>query len=164
MESKFVVESGSARGENITMEEVQQALRDISNWLQSNIPSISLPDGAIASPHMNLYLSAMLLQHNGGIQLQETFKTLSMQAIEESQKEVCGSANWNAGLTVFAKNNEGDFLVLSEVGEVVQWNGDEGVVDRLAKNLGLYLENLRNNMLSRKYQYLGEDCGLIEGV
>ena len=42
---KFSVDSGHARGENISIEEIHQALRDIMNWLLTNIPSYSPPPG-----------------------------------------------------------------------------------------------------------------------
>ena len=80
---KFVVDAGHARGENISIEEIQQALRDIMTWLESSIPLYSAPSGLSNIPSfVNPVLSVMLSLHNGGIRLQETFITLSLDSIQ----------------------------------------------------------------------------------
>ena len=91
---KFSVDSGHARGENISIEEIHQALRDIMNWLLTNIPSYSPPPGLASVPSsLDSVLSSMLSLHNGGIQLEETFKTLSLQEIENSINSFKASEN-----------------------------------------------------------------------
>jgi hypothetical protein len=161
---KFVVDSGSARGSNITIEEVQQALRDIDNWLRSTIPSYSPPPPLPSPPNdLPAFLRACLSQSNGGIQLHETFKTLSIEQIQQALSQNSSSPSYPASSIPFSSNPDGDFLLTLSSGEVVQWNS-EGIVETLSNNLGLFLESLRNKMLTRKFQYLGEECGLIEGV
>lgn len=161
---KFVVDTGSARGSNITLEEVQQALRDMDNWLRSAIPNYS-PAAGLPSPPNDYppFLQAVLSQHNGGLQLHETFKTLSLSSIHSTLSQNSSSPAWPASSIPFGANSEDDLLLLLNSGEVVQWNSD-GILETLANNLGLFLESLRNKMLTRKFQYLGDECGLIEGV
>jgi hypothetical protein len=160
---KFVVDSGSARGSNITSEEVHQALRDMDNWLHTNIPSYKPNNGGGSPSDFPQFLSLLISNHDGGIQLHETFKTLSVASINLSRSSNASKSAWPAGSIPFASSNDGDLLIILASGEVSQWNED-GIVEHLAQNLGLFIENLRNKMLSRKFQYLGEDCGLIEGV
>lgn len=160
---KFVVDSGSARGSNVSSEELLQALRDMDNWLRSNVPSYNPNNGREPAAGLPLYLSLLISNHDGGIQLHETFKTLSSEAIQQNQNLNSSNGNWPAHAIPFAASNDGDLLLLLETGEVAQWN-DEGIVENLAQNLGLFIEGIRNKMLTRKFQYLGEDCGLIEGV
>ncbi|OMJ82257.1 hypothetical protein SteCoe_17103 [Stentor coeruleus] len=164
---KFVVDQGgSARGENISPEEVNQAVKDIVNWQKTGIPGFVPTQGLNEVPeNMHRTVSLMLKQHNGGIHLQETFITLSLNGIRESNELCRVSIYWNANYIPFARNSEGEYLIVNmEVGEVLQWNLDSGVVDQLCKSLELYLETFRNNLLCRKLQYLGPDCGLIESV
>ena len=48
--------------------------------------------------------------------------------------------------------------------EVLYWSIDIGVIEQTSPSLGLYLERLRNGMLSGKLEYIDEECGLIETV
>jgi hypothetical protein len=162
---KFTVVQGNPRGEHIAPEETLQALRDILSWEQAHIPGFISPQNACIIPPELSSLSPLLSLCNGGMQLQETFKTVSIPEILEFIDICSVSIYWKASYVPFASNAEGEFLMLDEnTGDVVQWNLDIGVVDQLSRSLASFIENLRNNLLSRKLEYLGSDCGLIEAV
>lgn len=160
---KFVVDTGSARGSNVSSEELLQALRDMDNWLRSNVPGYSPNNGGNSPPDFPAHLSLLISIHDGGLQLHETFKTLSAAAVQQTKNSNLNKASWPSNAIPFAASSDGDLLLVLENGEVAQWN-DEGIIENLAQNIGLFVEGIRNKMLMRKFQYLGEDCGLIEGV
>ena len=163
---KFVVDHSSARGDSISREEVVQAVRDINAWLSASDPAYALREGIQEVPGSLPPMLAFLLNlHNGGIQLHETFITLSLGEILEAIELCKVSIYWKLTYTPFARNSDGEILMVENTdGEVVQWNLDIGVVEQIAKNLETLIENFRNNILTRKYQYLGPDCGVIEAV
>ena len=74
------------------------------------------------------------------------------------------SSYWKKGYLPIAKDEEENFLmVLLEDGtekELVYWNGDEGVMEELDENFGLFMEGLRDAMLGKKIEYC-EGMGLI---
>ena len=96
--------------------------------------------------------------------MQETFTTLSYDEINEAIELCKVSIYWKTTYMPFARNSDGDFLMVDNNGEVVQWSLDSGVAEQISKSLESYIETFRNNLLSRKYQYLGPDCGMIESV
>jgi hypothetical protein len=162
---KIAVAHSNSRGDKITREEVVQALRDIVNWVRENVPGYTSNSGISELPDgFHPILGLILNFQNGGIQLHETFITLSLGQTLESIELCKVSIYWKSTYTPFARNNDGEFLMVETEGQVVQWNLDIGVVEQISKNLETYLENLRNNMLMRKYQYLDPDCGLIDLV
>jgi hypothetical protein len=164
---KFVADQGgSARGENISPEEVLQAVKDIVNWEKTGIPAFVPSPGLTELPdNLNSSISLMLRLHNGGIHLPETFITLSLNDIRQLSDHHRSSSHWNPNYQAFARNSEGDYyLVNIENAEVIQWNPDLGIVGQVCKSLELFIETFRNNLLCRKLQYLGPDCGLIESV
>jgi hypothetical protein len=164
---KFVVESGPVpRGNSISDDEISQAIRDILSWLSSNIPSFSPNGPALASPLHSSTLNKLLGIHNGNIQLHDTFKTLSLDEISSSNEECKVSIYWDNSYIPIAKNIDGEYLVLDLANneKVLQWSLDEGVVEQVAESLGLYLENLRNDMLSGKLIYMDDDMGLVEQI
>ncbi|CAG9327274.1 unnamed protein product [Blepharisma stoltei] len=164
---KFVVDKGHSRGTQISSEEIDQALRDILAWLSTNVPNFSPPGPSNRINQLQnppLALLKMLQSHNGGIQLQETFITISVEEILDAIEVGRVSIYWKNGYFPFARNIDGEFLVVDGEGGVFHWNLDIGIVEQVGESLALFLETLRNNMLSRKYQYLDEDCGLVESV
>lgn len=164
---KFVVESGPVpRGNSISEDEISQAIRDILSWLSSNIPSFSPNGPASASPMSSFTLNKLLCIHNGNIQLHDTFKTLSLDEISSYNEECKVSIYWDNSYIPIAKNIDGEYLVLDLANneKVLQWSLDEGVVEQVAESLGLYLENLRNDMLSGKLIYMDDDMGLVEQI
>lgn len=161
--NKFVVDLGHARGETITEAEIIQSIRDISNWLEENISTYIASPGLPMLPNdFPEILQVIMRIHNGGLQLLETFVTLNLSEIEESMELCKVSIYWKVNYFPFARNHEGEFLMVEGNGEVLQWNLDIGVVEQIDKNLEVFFENFRNKLLSRRYQYLGDDCGLIE--
>ena len=147
----------------ITSQETTQVMHSIINWLLNNLPSFNPSSGLSNLPStFNPKISLILSDYNGGVQLQETFVTLSYDDILESIELCKVSIYWKLNYTPFAKNNENEFLMVEDNGEVLQWNLDIGVVDSLAETLESFLENISSNMISGKYQYLGPDNGLIE--
>jgi len=166
-EKKFKVDIGNPRGDNITESEVEQAIRDILNWVSSNVPNFSPSEGTSDSLVANapFALKKLFEIHDGGVPLQDTFRTIPVQQIKQAVEAGEVSINWKVSYLPFARNNEGEFLVADlSTGEVLEWSIDYGVGEQLAQSMGLYLENIRNNMLSHKYQYIDEDVGIIEGV
>lgn len=164
---KFSVDKGNSRGSQISSEEIDQAVRDILAWLQSHVTNFSPPgpsDRISELQNPALALVKLLQRHDGGIQLTETFVTLPITEILDAIEVGQVSIYWKNSYIPFARNIEGEFLVVDGDNEVFQWNLDVGIVEQVGESLGLYLENLRNGMLSRKYQYLDEDCGLVESV
>ena len=167
---KFIVESGPIpRGNSISDDEISQAILDILSWLSSNIPNFC-PNSAASVSQTSSYnsstLSKLLTIHNGNIQLHDTFKTLSLQEISNSLEECKVSIYWDNSYIPIAKNIDGEYLIidLAHSEKVLQWSLDEGVVEQVSESLGLYLETLRNDMLSSKLIYMDEDMGLVEQI
>lgn len=160
---KFVVDPGNSRGNKISCEEIDQAVKDIANWVACNIPQHVTRAGreTAAFPYA---VNKLFSVADGGLQLQETFKTLSVEELGAASEVGRVSIHWKHNYIPFARNNEGEFLVVEGEGQVLHWDLDTGVVEQLSEHLGLFLEELRNGLLSRKFSYLGEDCGLVEEV
>ena len=43
------------------------------------------------------------------------------------------------------------------------WNRDEGVLEEVAEDFGLFLEELRNLLLKNKFEYI-DDIGLVSRI
>eukprot|EP00828_Plagiopyla_frontata_P048105 TRINITY_DN9117_c0_g1_i5.p3 TRINITY_DN9117_c0_g1~~TRINITY_DN9117_c0_g1_i5.p3 ORF type:complete len:109 (-),score=37.22 TRINITY_DN9117_c0_g1_i5:47-373(-) len=108
----------------------------------------------------------MVKKFNGGIQLHEGFTSLSTGEIAKCLQEMQGQKGWEVVFVPMAKDLEGNILVASIDGEEEKelkiWNED-GSVEGAGENMGLYLENLRNQVLQKKLEYI-EDIGLVTKV
>ena len=98
----------------------------------------------------------MLKKCNGGFHFRETYKGLSAEEIKKAQEKVGGE------MVPFAADIDGNMLCVKKAtGEVCDYDCDDGASTVQAPNLGLYLEVLRDGLLSGKTKY-DEDMGLFE--
>eukprot|EP01017_Pseudomicrothorax_dubius_P027704 TRINITY_DN3229_c0_g4_i2.p1 TRINITY_DN3229_c0_g4~~TRINITY_DN3229_c0_g4_i2.p1 ORF type:complete len:185 (+),score=40.95 TRINITY_DN3229_c0_g4_i2:147-701(+) len=177
-----VVQEGNPRGNNITPEEIEQVLKDIEYWFEQNAREVfdevqtSKPaaEAEIKELTATLKISKLppgldllIRRRNGGFQLTETYKTLSIKAILEAIETNSVQGYWNNGYIPIAVDIENNYLIIATEKEVEQkvisWNQDIGVLEEVSDNFGLYLEKLRNGLFGKKLEYV-ESLGIIEKV
>lgn len=148
----------------VSNEDVVQAVKNITSWLRTNIPGYEVP---APEPHdfQDAHLSTLYSLHGGGFQLHDTFITLSAAGISEATESGGITISWRSSYVPFAKNVLDEYLIIdSENGTVLLWDADSGVQEQVQPNLGAYLEDLSNKMLSHRVEYLDAECGLVERV
>ena len=178
--SKFTVEKGgNPRGKTATKEDINQALRDISEWFKINGKSyyeklatikpasadgIKKIQSAFPSP-IPVAVQTLLEIHNGGFQLLDTFVTIPTTDIEETLKGMKGKKGWKDGYLPIAKDIEKQCLcVLIEGGKETKleiWSEDG--VEVLKQTVSEYIEEIRDKLLMKKLEY-DETLGLISVV
>ncbi|KRW98176.1 hypothetical protein PPERSA_02154 [Pseudocohnilembus persalinus] len=176
MDHKIQVDVDShPRGDNISVEELQQALKDYQNWLKDNAKPAyeKIQTGASAQQikqmreeikfdSLHIMFQKLLEQINGGLQLHDSFLTLSTDDIISIQEVNAVSGYWKNNYITFGQDQEQNYLILeNDTGKVLSWNNDEGIQEELSTNLGLYIEKIRNQVLKKQLEYV-EEIGLVE--
>jgi hypothetical protein len=159
----FVELHGNPR-QRVSSEDVIQAIRDVVGWLEANIPHYIRP-APDAQDFPDSHLTLLYSLHGGGLQLHDTFITLSPASIAEAKEYGSITINWRTTYIPFAKNSLDEFLIVdSESGNVLLWDTDSGVQEQVQPSLGAYFEDLSSKMLSHRFEYLDAECGLVERV
>lgn len=154
-----MAEPGNRRTE-LTLADVNQAISDLGSWFESKANayfSANMKNGGASDaqmpPNCPEHLQALLKKYNGGMHFMDTYKGLSADEIK--------SSDVGASLIAFAKDIDGSLLCINrDSGNVCSWDAeDKAVSEDLKMNLGAYLEDIRNRLLSNKLGY-EEEVGL----
>jgi len=174
-----VVQEGNPRGNAISSEEIKQGILDMTHFFEANAKDIyneiqkskpasqedlkSLKDTIKTT--LPLSLEVLLSNHNGGFLLRDNYKSLSVEQILDAIDVNQVNGYWKKNYIPFAGDDENNFLCLEHENgndtNVVAWCADMGVIEEVADGLGLLIEQVRNDLLKKKIQYV-EGAGLIE--
>ena len=169
-EKAFVVVqegTGNERSGLISDSEIEQVVLDIVAWYERAVdacePGSAAPSAddlkrlAALFPGERVPLALRLLHEKAfdDFYLHEFRLLPAAEAARLSSELPLGE-----GLVGIARNIDEDYLVLKNGGSVAVWSEDEGLESPCAENLGMYLERMRNELLSKKLEWLPE-CGLV---
>jgi len=177
---KFVVDKGgNPRGKQVTKEDLRQALRDISEWFKAHSKPYYTKLASfkpateddlkklqtITGQQLPQSIIVLYGMYNGGLQLLDTFVTISVSQIEKEIAALKMNKKWKTNYVPIAKDIEGQYLCVEvnsgkETGMVVL---SEDGVESLAESLGGYVESIRDSLLLKKLEY-DEAMGLISVV
>lgn len=106
-----VVQEGNRRGNNVSSDEIKQAVNDLSTWFSTNAKDLAkelathkpvsesnfkkLKDGI--SLKIPTSLETVLSVHDGGLLLKDNYKLLSAEGILEADDLLKVSMYWNKG-------------------------------------------------------------------
>lgn len=168
--SVTVAEEGNRRAGDMSTAEVVQCTLDIKSWFARTACKKLMVDGATSVDFQRLEktidqeipssLKAVLSEINGGIYFMDK-RQLNTSQIAECVSRVENSRQWKAGLVPFAGDEDVLLVIDTRNHAVYEWDSGEGLGAEVAPSLEKYLEDYRNNMLSRKVEFL-EDVGVVE--
>ncbi|CDW76788.1 UNKNOWN [Stylonychia lemnae] len=173
---KFTVDEGGNKRQEISVDDIKQALNDINQWFKYNASSYyttQLEDNkGNQEPEVDSImkkhgadgcsaLKALLLRFRGGFQLLDTYKTLTLDDING---EVLSYNLQSQRLFPIAKDIDGQLLcvrVESGNDNLLVYNPEGNSVEEdLKKPLGQYIEEQRDGLLSKKLLY-EDELGIV---
>ncbi len=168
--SVTVAEEGNRRAGDMSTAEVVQCTLDIKSWFARTSCKKFMVEGATSVDFQRLEktidtelpsaLKAVLSEINGGIYFMDK-KQMSTNQIADCFSRIEGSRQWKNGLVPFAGEDDSLLVIDTKHGEVYEWDSSDGLGDMVAPSLEKYLEDYRNDILSRRVEFL-EDVGVIE--
>eukprot|EP00613_Pedinella_sp_CCMP2098_P005649 CAMPEP_0171593768 /NCGR_PEP_ID=MMETSP0990-20121206/309_1 /TAXON_ID=483369 /ORGANISM="non described non described, Strain CCMP2098" /LENGTH=173 /DNA_ID=CAMNT_0012154367 /DNA_START=105 /DNA_END=626 /DNA_ORIENTATION=+ len=161
----MVAQEGNRRKGGMTKSEVSQAVLDVCTWFERNSPDKLVPtDPAkleglekVLGFEIPMGLSLLLEKGGGGVWFYER------QGFG-SDKIASQAAKLGENIIPFASDVDGNLYVIDcgRRGAVFEWDSD-GRGTEVASSFEDFLEQLRNDLLSNKFEFV-EDCGVVEGL
>ena len=171
IKAKFTVDEGGNKRSNISAEDIDQTLNDLNEWFKANAPKYHKERLEVARPASEteinklasrdnftsqnmIAVKSLYSRVNGGMQLQDTFQTLSTEEIA-----VTGTKEGMVPIGI-DKENRNQIMCIQNGDKLVILDIEDQSTEDLNMDLAGYLEWLRNSLLSKKLIY-DELLGLI---
>ena len=171
--SKIVVAESGNKRKAITAEDVQQCIKDLSGWFQTNAAEYynsqlkncqGAPEADVAKALGEFgagssMLGVALQKYNGCLQYQDTYVGLTLS-------EISGHAGLkDKSVVPFAKDIDGTLLcvqIKDGKESVITWDSDESAPEQDFKvSYGEYIESIREKLLTGKLIY-EDGLGLVQ--
>lgn len=176
--SRIVVAETGNKRTNISEQDVEQCVKDLAAWMETNAPSfyaakLAPSQGAVDAAEVAgvlaefsagvSMLGVSLTKFNGGMQYLDTFVGLSVQEISALGAE---KGLKQKQCVPFARDIDDSLLCVQVSADgsetVVSVDGADGsVLENLGFTYAQYIESIREKLLTRKIVY-EEDLGLVQ--